>query len=147
MKGDFKEVTYGYCKCGCGEKTVIAKRSDSRWDCVKGEPRNFIQGHTAKPLFGKNNPNWKGGRIKKTKYTHYKQIRIPEHPRSHVDGYVFEHILVAEKALGKSLPIRIQVHHVDRNGLNNKNNNLVICQDQAYHSLLHVRQRRLNNGL
>lgn len=56
----------------------------------------------------------------------------------------FEHIIVAEKALGKTLPQEAQVHHVDGDGLNNANTNLVICPDQAYHTLLHVRQEALN---
>lgn len=148
MRGDFPEtVPYGYCHCGCGQKTKIATRTDRRWNSTKGEPRKCIWGHTAKPLFGKDNPNWKGGRIKKCKLTSYRQIHMPDHPRSHTDGYVFEHILVAEKVLGKPLLKGTQIHHIDGDGLNNNNNNLVACQDQAYHSLLHKRQRRLKNGV
>lgn len=54
-----------------------------------------------------------------------------------------EHVLVAERALGKRLPIGAVVHHVDGNRLNNAATNLVICADAAYHSLLHRRQRAL----
>lgn len=170
MKGDFKEVTYGYCKCGCGEKTNPAPQTRAYCGHIKGEHVGFISGHNTKPKFGKDNPmygrtgkdspqygvrnfgkdnpNWQGGKhIKKCKHTSYVMVLSPGHPRSDNRGYVREHILVAEKALSKPLPIGAQVHHVDKNGLNNKNNNLVICQDQAYHSLLHVRQRRLNNAL
>lgn len=50
-----------------------------------------------------------------------------------------EHVMVAEKALGKPLPVGAIVHHVDENKGNNRNNNLVICQDNAYHKLLHRR--------
>lgn len=53
------------------------------------------------------------------------------------------HRLVAEKALGKPLPEKAVIHHVDGNGLNNTNSNLVICQDHAYHMLLHIRQKAL----
>lgn len=52
-----------------------------------------------------------------------------------------EHVLIAEKVLGKPLPAGAVVHHVDKNNLNNKNSNLVICQDQSYHMLIHLRQR------
>lgn len=27
MRGDFNETRYGYCKCGCGEKTKIAVKT------------------------------------------------------------------------------------------------------------------------
>jgi len=57
---------------------------------------------------------------------------------------VYEHIEKAEKALGKKLPIGVQVHHVDGNPSNNRNSNLVICQDQGYHQLLHKRTKALN---
>lgn len=59
-----------------------------------------------------------------------------------VDGRrVFVHVLIAEKALGKALPPNACVHHADGNPGNNAPSNLVICPDQAYHSLLHRRMR------
>jgi hypothetical protein len=54
-----------------------------------------------------------------------------------------EHVRIAEAALGKSLPPRAVVHHVDRNRLNNSHDNLVICPNDAYHALLHKRMRAL----
>jgi hypothetical protein len=53
----------------------------------------------------------------------------------------WEHRDVAARALRKPLPPGTHVHHVDENGRNNANRNLVICQDAAYHRLLHRRQR------
>ena len=55
-----------------------------------------------------------------------------------------EHVLIAAAALGKTLPQGAHVHHVDGNPLNNRNENLVICPDNAYHQLLHRRERALD---
>lgn len=42
---------YGYCKCGCGQKTNIAPQSARRNGWVKGEPQPFVTGHRLpKPL-------------------------------------------------------------------------------------------------
>lgn len=50
-----------------------------------------------------------------------------------------EHIVVAERALGRALPPQAEVHHVDGDITNNAPGNLVICPNHAYHALLHVR--------
>ncbi len=51
-----------------------------------------------------------------------------------------EHVFRAMVAIGGPLPPSAVVHHVDGNKHNNKNTNLVICQDKKYHALLHRRQ-------
>ena len=50
----------------------------------------------------------------------------------------------AEAALGKPLPPGTQVHHAD--GSRNDDAPLVICQDFAYHQLLHIRMRVVRAG-
>src|SRR3954468_15898274 len=56
------------------------------------------------------------------------------------------HRIVAAMALGKPLPPKAEVHHVDGNTMNNLNSNLVICEDRAYHRLLHIRANTLRAG-
>jgi hypothetical protein len=74
----------------------------------------------------------------------YVEISVPGHPRARRGGRVFEHILVVEAALGKYLPETAVVHHVDHNKARNVGGNLVVCEDQAYHLLLHRRERALD---
>jgi len=54
------------------------------------------------------------------------------------------HIVMAEKAIGKTLPKGARVHHVDYNKANNICTNLVICPSHEYHMLLHRRTDALN---
>lgn len=55
-----------------------------------------------------------------------------------------EHIVKAEKALGRKLPRGAVVHHMNKIPHDNDTPlNLVICPDQAYHLLLHRRMRAL----
>jgi len=76
----------------------------------------------------------------------YKRVIAHGHPRADYFGHVLEHVLIAERALGKPLPDGAEVHHADGIWSNNANSNLVICQDKAYHKLLHVRARVLKAG-
>lgn len=90
---------------------------------------------------GPANGNWKGGRI--TTDGGYVKIRRPEHPRANSVGYVREHVVIAERVLGKALPDKAEVHHVNGDGTDNRNQNLVICQNNEYHKLLERRGRAL----
>lgn len=129
-------IPYGYCKCGCEEKTSICQKTDSNLGRIKGRAFDYIHGHNGR---GSNASNWKGG-IRFTGSGH-RTIKTPGHPRADNCGYVMEHTLVAEKALGKYLPTGAIVHHVNNIPGDNRPENLVVCQDRAYHSLLHKRQR------
>lgn len=59
---------------------------------------------------------------------------------------VRQHRVVAERALGRPLPIGTVVHHVDDDGENNANANLVLLQDQREHMALHYRRAVLRAG-
>lgn len=83
---------------------------------------------------------WAGGRTVDS--YGYVLIRQPEHPRSGVRGTVKEHILIVEGARrGRPLPSGAPIHHVNGVRHDNRNANLVVCQNQAYHFLLERRTR------
>lgn len=91
--------------------------------------------------YGDENPSWRGGR---TETRGYVLLLKHGHPRQNKDGYVPEHILIAERALKVFLPVGIVIHH--HNGVkgDNRNSNLIICKDETYRKLLHRRQRAYN---
>ncbi len=62
-----------------------------------------------------------------------KRVYLPTHPNARKSGHVLEHRLIAEKAFGKILPKFVQVHHFT-------DTQLVICEGERYHKLLHTRQ-------
>jgi len=134
-------ISDGYCKCGCGQLVSLAKWNNKRRGHVKGMPLNYLPGH---PANGKKEANgrWKGGR--RTDKDGYVLILAKEHPRADCRGYLREHILIAERVLGRPLKDDECVHHLDTNPANNNPGNLVICPDQAYHMLLHQRTRALH---
>lgn len=67
----------------------------------------------------------------------YKKLLIPHHPRADKKGYVFEHIVVAEAAIGRALRAGEEVHHVDFNRANNHPSNLEVCASHAEHMKRH----------
>lgn len=109
----------GLCECGCGQSTPLAPQSDTKLGRVKGQPIRFINGH---------------------------QSRGPRERGYRVHGGAPLHVAIASKALGRPLPKRAEVHHVDGDSLNNTPTNLVICENRAYHMLLHVRTRIVKAG-
>ena len=61
----------------------------------------------------------------------------------HEGKLVYEHRLLAEKALGKPLPKGAIVHHTGARDDNHGPFKLVICPNQEYHALIHKRMKEL----
>ena len=83
---------------------------------------------------GPNHKDWKGGRFK----TPSGYIHIYAGNNKHRD----EHVLIAEKHLGRKLSKEMAVHHIDGNKSNNKKGNLLICT-KSYNAWLHGKMSQL----
>ncbi len=95
--------------------------------------------------WGVKNPNWNGGKtVRPDGYVH-KLVR-GDHHRKNARGYVMEHILVVEGVLGKEFKHPHRIHHIDGDRSNNSKGNLVVCEDERYHQLLHTRTRALKES-
>ena len=74
---------------------------------------------------------------------HPRMVKVQDHPKANCRGYVAEHVLIVEKVIGRYLKKPEEIHHVDLNPHNNSKDNLVLCQDTAYHQTLHRKLRAL----
>lgn len=72
----------------------------------------------------------------------YRLKYVPGHHRADITGLVAEHILVAEKELGRPLEKGELVHHKDFNKLNPKPSNLLFPISRPQHQKLPEYQAR-----
>jgi len=70
----------------------------------------------------------------------YILVYRPEHPKAmkggNWNGYIYEHILMIEEELGRSLTKDEEVHHLDLDRSNNRIHNLVVLS-KSHHRRLH----------
>ena len=114
--GRVMEIPKGYCQCGCGGKTNL----------FRGQYYRFLKGH-----------QW--GNKGQTEDHGYIKVFNPQHPRANTEGYVYEHILIMEKALGRAISIEEHTHHIDGNPKKNEIGNLMLFATNAMHIAFHYR--------
>lgn len=89
---------------------------------------------------GEKNSYWKGGR--RINEHGYVEIYMPTYPKAKPNGYVYEHIYIAEQALGRSLKsygmkdVRTEVvHHINGIKTDNRIDNLLVLEVNEHHRL------------
>lgn len=83
------------------------------------------------PKSGDEHPGWKGGRtVDKSGYI---LVYRPDHPACNNSGYVREHRLVCELALGRTLGPNEVVHHRNDDPADNRPENLQVFDSNADH--------------
>lgn len=92
---------------------------------------------------GSEHPAWKGGRKKDG--AGYIRVYAPGHPRALNKSYVFEHILVWERANSKPLPEGWIIHHINGVRDDNRPENLMAMPLKCHQSELKLKagQRRI----
>ena len=131
------------CACGCGieipdyrndGKPRLYKNGHGGHKYEKGHPfgKRFKKGERANPegefkrnhTLNKLNKHyaWNGGKY--ITVGGYIKVKCPDHPCCDRDGYVLEHRLVWEQHNKAILLPYADVHHIDKNKINNDINNL-----------------------
>lgn len=116
------------CDCGCGSPAPIATYTHSPRGWKKGQPIRFIQGHNQRGnLRGRQPTKDNAG---------YVREHVPDHPHAYANGYVLQHRLVVEKALGRYLDRTELVHHINHIKDDNRLENLQVMS-RLEHTLHH----------
>lgn len=136
---------YGECQCGCGERTAVSARSDSRYGKQSGEPSRFIRGHTSATVCSRiethpSKSDSESALIALTRgyvvkvdadnyevlsqfrwYAKAKDRRVYAARTQRING-VSKTIMMHREII--EVPDGMFVDHIDRNTLNNRRDNL-----------------------
>ncbi|MDF2736652.1 MAG: hypothetical protein K0S93_508 [Nitrososphaeraceae archaeon] len=130
-------VEYILCGCGCG---AMMPKYD--W---KGRPRKYLnRSHSGRSTFlGKKHSDETKERLsvihtksdeqKLIRYkSGYRYLPIVDHPNSDKFGYVGEHVYIMSKHLGRPLNKGEHVHHINKNRLDNRIENLQLHTNSTH---------------
>lgn len=167
-------IPYGYCHCGCGQKTNISTHTWATKNTVSGKPNLYIKGHGTRitpedkkclfcgaVMYRDRNKSIADFREKKfcsqkcyhqwntgQNHHNYKngmRIRSDGYIRTSKDKYI--HRQEMEEFLGRELLPTEIVHHIDGNPSNNNIENLHLCATSSEHAKLEsINRKRGKDG-
>jgi hypothetical protein len=117
----------------CG-KDFLALPSEVKRGGGKFCSRSCVDKHRS----GDNSPFWRGGRY--IDLHGYVMLYMPDNRAAGGSGYVAEHRVVMERALGHPIPDGMHVHHIDGNKANNELENLALMS-RSEHRALHMKHQ------
>ena len=115
---------------GVSQKTVWKVMKTNGIKARKAVKRNQLR---------EKNSSWRGGRRIENGYV---QVYMPDYPKAKPNGYVYEHIYIAEQMLGR--PLRSfgfkderteVVHHINGIKTDNRPENLLVLGVNEHHKL------------
>jgi len=110
---------------------------------IKGHHYNVVTQFKKNEHLGKDHPNWKGGRSKTP--SGYILVNAIGHPRAYGNN-VYEHILVAEKKLGRCITKEERVHHINGIKDDNRPENLIVLTNEKEHVKIHYKEHQRKRG-
>jgi len=121
------------------EKMRLAHLGNKSHTGLKASKETLMKLSKANRL--EKNSNWKGG-IKKDR--NYILVNSPDHPYKNSYGYVYQHRLVIEEAIGRYLESEEVIHHINGNASDNRIENLMLFASQSEHLKYYKKQDKLN---
>lgn len=126
--------------CDCGKDLYIPpcrRREANDYRCRRC---NDIYSASLK----ENHWSYKGGKF--TDKDGYVRVHAPNHPRSNRSGHVYEHILVMENKIRRSVKLKETIHHKNEIKSDNREENLELLDSQKAHTKKHDVYKHLDGG-